>query len=84
MKTRLKGGLRWDLVEYSFGGSLKAGGWFCVDAFGRNLGSITVKIVSHLMSFIKTFCRFCSFSSLCKDNAAINCIIGQLKKGSFP
>jgi hypothetical protein len=37
------------LAESEFGGSLESGGWFCVDAFGRNLTSVTVKMFSHLI-----------------------------------
>jgi hypothetical protein len=29
--------------------SLESGGPFCVDAFGRNLASVTAKMASHLM-----------------------------------
>jgi hypothetical protein len=41
-------------------------------------------MVSHLIYFIKTFYKFCTFNAISKDNAAINCIIVQHKKGSFP
>jgi hypothetical protein len=34
--------------------------------------------------FIKKFYKFCTFSAIFKDNAAINCITVQHKKGSFP
>jgi hypothetical protein len=31
---------------------------FCVDAFGRNLASVAVKMFSNLIYFIKTFIHF--------------------------
>jgi hypothetical protein len=65
------------------GGSPKSGCRFYVGAFGRNLASVAVKMFSHLIYFIKKFYRFFTFDAICKDNAAINCIV-QHKKGSFP
>jgi hypothetical protein len=32
---------------------------------------------------IKKFYKFCTYNAICKDNAAINCIIVQHKKGLF-
>jgi hypothetical protein len=53
---------------------------FCVSAFGRNLPSVAVKMFSHLIYFFfKKFYKFCTFSAICKDNAAINCITVQHK-----
>jgi hypothetical protein len=49
------------------GGGLALG--HCKDAFTFDLGC-----------FIKTFCKFCTFSAICKDNAAIICITVQHKK----
>jgi hypothetical protein len=74
----------WGLAESAFGGSLESGGRFCVGAFGRNLASVAVKIFSHLIYFIRKFYKFCTFSAICKDNAAINCITVEHKKVSFP
>jgi hypothetical protein len=62
------------------GESLESGGRFCVCAFGRNLDSVSVKTFSHLMYFIKKLYTFCTLNSICKDNAAINCIIVQHKR----
>jgi hypothetical protein len=64
--------------------SLESGGCFCIGAFGRNLASVAVKVFSHLIYFIKTFYKSCTFNVICKDNAAINCISVRHKKGSFP
>jgi hypothetical protein len=52
-------------------------------AFGRNLASVAVKMFSHVTNFIKKFYK-CTFSAICKDNAAINCITVEHKKVSFP
>jgi hypothetical protein len=62
------------VVESVFFRSLESGGWFCVGAFGRNLASVTMKMFSHLIHFIKKFYKFCTFNTICKDNAAINYI----------
>jgi hypothetical protein len=32
-----------------FDGSLESGGWFYVGAFGKNLASVAVKMISHLV-----------------------------------
>jgi hypothetical protein len=72
-------GLWWGLAESVFNGSLESGCWFCVDAFGRNLASVTVKMFSHLIYFKNKFYKFCAFSVICKDNAEINCITVQRK-----
>jgi hypothetical protein len=63
---------------------MESGGRFCVVAFDRNLASVAVKIFSHLIYFIKKLYKCCTFNAVCKDNAAINCIIFQHKKVSFP
>jgi hypothetical protein len=39
---------------------------------------------SHSIYFVKTFYKFCSFSAICNDNAAINSVTVQHKNGSFP
>jgi hypothetical protein len=56
---------------------LESGGWFCVDMFGRNLASVTMKLFSYLIYFIKKFYEFCTFIAICKCNAAIK--IGSMK-----
>jgi hypothetical protein len=61
-----------------------SGGRFCVGAFGINLVSVTMKMFSYLIYFIKKFYKFCTFNVICKDNVAINYIIVQHKKNSFP
>jgi hypothetical protein len=71
-------------VESTFGGILESGGRFCVGAFGRNLASVAVKIFSHSIYFMKTFDTFCTFSEICKDNAAMNCFTVQRNEVSFP
>jgi hypothetical protein len=35
---------------------------------------------SHLIHFIKIFYKFCTFSAIFKDKAALNCITAQPKK----
>jgi hypothetical protein len=55
---------------------------FAFGAFGRNLASVAVKMFSHLIYFIKKFYKFCTFNVICKDNAVVNCITVQHKKGS--
>jgi hypothetical protein len=52
--------------------------------FGRNLASVAVKMFSHLIYFINTLYKFCSFNAICKDNAAINCITIHQKKKVHP
>jgi hypothetical protein len=37
------------VVGSAFGGSLESGGRFCVGAFGRNLASVAMKMLSHLI-----------------------------------
>jgi hypothetical protein len=71
------------LAESAFGGSLESSSQFCVGAFGRNLASVTVKMFSHIVYFIKKFYKFCTFNAICIDNTAINCITVQHKKVSF-
>jgi hypothetical protein len=68
------------VVESAFGGSLESGGWFCVGAFGRNLASVAMKILSHFIYLKKAFYKFFIFNAISKDNAAINCITVLHKK----
>jgi hypothetical protein len=62
----------------------KTGGQLCFGASGRNLATVAVKKFSHLIYLKKKFYKCCTFSAICKDNDAINCITVQNKKGSFP
>jgi hypothetical protein len=77
------GGVWWNLPLAGVG-ILESGGRFSVGAFGRNLASVAVKMFSHIIYSRKKFYKFFTFNSICKDNAAINCIIFQHKKVSFP
>jgi hypothetical protein len=63
-----------------FGGIVESGGRFCVGTIWRNVVSVAEKMFSHLIYFIKTFYKFCTFNAICKDNAAVNTTQG----GSFP
>jgi hypothetical protein len=51
--------------------------------FGGNLASVAVKMFPHSIYF-KKFYKICAFNAICKDNAAINYITVQHKKGSLP
>jgi hypothetical protein len=73
----------WRSLRFTGVWILESGTRFCVGAFGRNLVSVAVKMFSHLIYFIKKFCK-CTFNAICKDNTAINRIIVQHRKGSFP
>jgi hypothetical protein len=77
------GGVWWSLrfVEVW---CLESGGRFYVGTFGRNPTSVAVTMFSHLIYFTIKFYKFCTFNAICKDNAAVNCITLQHKKGSFP
>jgi hypothetical protein len=79
MQTRLWWRLWWGLAESAFGGSLESGGRFCVDAFGRNLASVAVKMFSHLIKFLRNLTNF-----VLSIRVAINCITVQHKIGFFP
>jgi hypothetical protein len=65
------------------GGSLEAGGRFCVRAFGRNLASVAVKMLSLLISFITKFCNVWACNTICKKNIVRNLLLLN-KKVSFP
>jgi hypothetical protein len=39
---------------------------------------------SHLIYSVKKFYKFYTLSAICKYDAAINCITGEHRKGSFP
>jgi hypothetical protein len=72
------------MVGSAFGGSLESDCRFCVDAFGRNLTSVAVKMFSNLIYCIKKCYTFCTFNDTCKDNSAIDFIVVRHKKASFP
>jgi hypothetical protein len=74
MQTRLWWRLWWGLAESAFGGSLESGGPFCVRTFGRDVVSVAVKM------FTDIFYEFCTFNAICKDNAAINCLLLNTKE----
>jgi hypothetical protein len=57
---------------------------FCVGAFGRDVALVAVKMFSHLIDFVKKFCKCCAFDAICKVDAAINCITVQHKDRSIP
>lgn len=59
------------------------GGQFCVSAFGRNVFNCLADVFT-LIHFVKKFYNVCAFNVIYKDNNAMNCIIIQHKKGSFP
>lgn len=52
------------LAGSEFGGSME----FCVGAYGSNLASVAVKMLSHSTYFIKKSCTFCTFRVTSKDN----------------
>jgi hypothetical protein len=57
-------------------------GRFCIGAFSRNLPSVVREDrCFHVQFSSKKFNKFCTFNAICKDNAAINCITVQHKKG---
>jgi hypothetical protein len=55
---------------------------FCVGTFGRNLASVAVMMLSHLITLKKSY--KCDFNAISKDNAATNCTTVQHKNVSFP
>jgi hypothetical protein len=62
---------------------LESGGWFCVDAFGRNLALVAVKMFLHLVSLTKTFyvfSAFMRFSIIMLEQT----VLMFKTKGSFP
>jgi hypothetical protein len=66
-------------VESAFGGSLESGGrFYYVGAFGRNLASVAVVVVS--FNNVVWRSRNGSRARYCKDNTAINCITAENKK----
>jgi hypothetical protein len=62
-----------------------SGSRFCIGALDTNLAAVAVKILSRLIYHVKKFYKFCTFCSIFKDNAALNCITGQnTHKRFFP
>jgi hypothetical protein len=54
-----------------FAGARRRRGRFCVGAFGRNPASVTVKMFSYLIYFVKRYIyKFYIFNAICKNNAA--------------
>jgi hypothetical protein len=74
------GGVWWSL-HLAGVRNLESGTRFGVGVLGRNLASVTVKMFSHLIYFIKKCYQFFTLNAICKDNAAINCIIVHSKNG---
>jgi hypothetical protein len=72
------------VVGSAFGWSLESDCRFCVDAFGRNLASVAVKMFSNLIYCIKKCYTFCTFNDICKYNAAVDFIVARHKKAAFP
>jgi hypothetical protein len=58
-------------------------GRFCVDLFGSSLAPVAAKIYSHFIYFVKKVYKICDFNAILKDNAAINRITVQHRKGAF-
>jgi hypothetical protein len=58
---------------------MELGGQFCVTAFGRKLATDAVKTFSHIIYFITTFYKLCTFSAIYEDDAAINCFAVEHK-----
>jgi hypothetical protein len=63
---------------------VESGDQFCVDAFGKNQDSFTVKMFSYLIHLIKKCYKLCAFSVICRNNTAINCVAVQQKKRFIP
>jgi hypothetical protein len=74
--------LHWGLAQYAFGVSLESGSRFCVGTSGRNLASVAVNMFWHLIEayLTNTFCKFCTFNAICKDNAEVKNTTVQHKK----
>jgi hypothetical protein len=72
------------LAESAFDGSLESSavGFMLVRLARIWLQSPLDVITFDLVE--KKFYKFCTFNAICKDNFAINCIIVQHRKGSFP
>lgn len=56
---------------------------FCVGAFGRNLASVSVKMLSHSIYFISKFYKY-NFNTNSKYDPAINYITVQQKIRYIP
>jgi hypothetical protein len=56
-------------------GSMESGGRFCVVTL-----AVAMKTFSHSVYFMKAFCKYCTFSAICKDNVAINVILFNRKQ----
>jgi hypothetical protein len=58
---------QWGLARSVFSVSMETCDWFCIGAFGRNLASVTRKMFSHLICFIKKFYKFCNFNAIFRE-----------------
>jgi hypothetical protein len=71
------------IADKEHGGScVVSGDWFCVNAFGRNLASVAMKMFPHKIYFMKKS-ELCTFNMICKDIAAVNCVTNQYNEISF-
>lgn len=79
--NKAMGHLLRDLAGFSVGWSLslESGGRLYDCAFGRNMASVSVKMFSYLVYFIKKFYEFVVFNNICKVNVVINYITVQHK-----
>jgi hypothetical protein len=64
--------------------SLQSGCLFDVCAFGRNLASVTMKMLSCLIYFTKKFYKCFVLNMICEDNAAINCSFSSAQRRFIP
>jgi hypothetical protein len=72
------------LAQCAFGESLESGGRFHVDAFGRSLTSVAVKMFPHLIYFEKKIYEWCTFNAICKDNAILKSIRPTVQRKNTP
>jgi hypothetical protein len=60
--------------------SLELGGRIYVGACGRSMASVTVKMFSHRIYFIKTFHKFYTFSGIPELMVQYNLLLFQYKR----
>lgn len=53
---------------------------FVFGEFASNLASVAVKLLSHVIHYLKKNYKFHAFYEVCKDNATIHCITIKQKK----
>jgi hypothetical protein len=73
----------WRSLKLSGIWSLKSDGRLCVAVFGRNLALVALKMLPHLMSFMKKLYNFCTSYTICKGNSAINYIIVKMSSHTW-